>query len=293
MSVPATAWAWKVYPGSAPLKLMLLSLADRADEYHRCYPSIERLVNDTGLNRKTVQAGLVKLEGQGFITDTGKRKGPTRRVKVWQLDLSVTGKPAKKAKIKNDPENGTIKNEEKAAPNDPENGNDPKNGNIPENGTLNDPENGTLNDPKNGTQNLTGNLTRNLCTSPAAANDQNTTQKSKVPYETIRELYQEFLVEQDESLIGCQELTEKRKRTISKFWTRMKSHPAVKEGKRTALESVQMYFTAIHDNRHLFRFMYDGSQTHPNWKADIEYICRPDTLVKVRETISEDQKRAD
>lgn len=145
MSRAATDWAWSVSPGSAPLKLILLAMADRADEEHCCYPSIKRLEADTCLNRKTIQSGIKQLEKLGLVVDTGEKKGPTQRVRVFRLALT---EPSQK---RNDPKNGNI----------PKSGNNPKNGNVPENGTLNDPKNGmlndpefgTLNDPKNGTQN--------------------------------------------------------------------------------------------------------------------------------------------
>ncbi|VFS43811.1 Primosomal protein I [Enterobacter cancerogenus] len=130
MSRHATEWAWKTNPGSSSLKLILLSMADRADEYNLCYPSIERLVVDTSLNKKTVQAGLISLIALGLISDTGERKGATRRVRVFSLNI-------------------------------PKNGNVPEKGNIPKNGKLNDPKNGKLNDPKNGMQNLSVNQSCN------------------------------------------------------------------------------------------------------------------------------------
>ncbi|CAM8184551.1 DnaT-like ssDNA-binding domain-containing protein [Enterobacter rongchengensis] len=130
MSRNATEWAWKTNPGSSSLKLILLSMADRADEYNLCYPSIERLVVDTSLNKKTVQAGLISLIDLGLISDTGERKGATRRVRVFSLNI-------------------------------PKNGNVPEKGNIPKNGKLNDPKNGKLNDPKNGMQNLSVNQSCN------------------------------------------------------------------------------------------------------------------------------------
>ncbi|EMJ3371306.1 helix-turn-helix domain-containing protein [Shigella dysenteriae] len=122
MSRHATEWAWKTNPGSSSLKLILLSMADRADEYNLCYPSIERLVTDTSLNKKTVQAGLITLIEMGLISDTGERKGATRRVRVFSLNI-------------------------------------PKNGNVPKIGNI--PKNGKLNDPKNGIQNLSVNQSYN------------------------------------------------------------------------------------------------------------------------------------
>ncbi|EJX7509201.1 helix-turn-helix domain-containing protein [Escherichia coli] len=107
MSRHATDWAWETDPGSSSLKLILLSMADRADEYNLCYPSIERLVKDTCLNKKTVQAGLISLMKMGLISDTGERKGATKRVRVFSLNITKNG-------MLNDPKNGML--------NDPKNG---------------------------------------------------------------------------------------------------------------------------------------------------------------------------
>ena len=107
MSRHATDWAWETDPGSSSLKLILLSMADRADEYNLCYPSIERLVKDTCLNKKTVQAGLISLMKMGLISDTGERKGATKRVRVFSLNIPKNG-------MLNDPKNGML--------NDPKNG---------------------------------------------------------------------------------------------------------------------------------------------------------------------------
>ncbi|MHC6293955.1 DnaT-like ssDNA-binding domain-containing protein [Escherichia coli] len=145
MSRHATDWAWETNPGSSSLKLILLSMADRADEYNLCYPSIERLVKDTCLNKKTVQAGLISLMKMGLISDTGERKGATKRVRVFSLNIT---------------KNGNIKGNLEGC-NEPENGNVPENGNIPKNGMLNDPKNGMLNDPKNGIQNQSYNQSFN------------------------------------------------------------------------------------------------------------------------------------
>ena len=86
MSLDATNWAWRVgltekKGGSRiPLKqLILLSLADRAGEDHCCYPSMQRLEKDTGLERKTVLKIIAELLEDRLIVDTGERKGSTRQ----------------------------------------------------------------------------------------------------------------------------------------------------------------------------------------------------------------------
>lgn len=66
MSVDATRWAWSqsIKPSE---KLVLLAMADRAGESNDCWPSISRLVNDTGLDRKTVLAVIGRLEEIGLL----------------------------------------------------------------------------------------------------------------------------------------------------------------------------------------------------------------------------------
>lgn len=125
MSRAATDWAWSL-DLKAPQKILILSLADRADEYHCCYPSIQRLVKDTGLDKKTISKWINLMIEDGLISDTGERKGPTKRVRVLRLNID-----AEYTQKRDDTEKG----------------------NIPKNGSLNAPKNGSLNVPKNGSLN--------------------------------------------------------------------------------------------------------------------------------------------
>lgn len=144
MSRAATDWAWSLNL-KASQKLLLLSLADRADEYHCCYPSIMRLVNDTGLDRKTIGKWINQMIEEGLLSDTGERKGPTKRVRVLKLNLDFKCAQKREGSVKgNGPKNGNVP---KIGPVSIKSPNDPKNG------LLNDPKFGILNDPKNGTQN--------------------------------------------------------------------------------------------------------------------------------------------
>ena len=138
MSRIANDWVWKQNIKPATHKLILLAMADRADEYHCCYPSIARLERDTGLDRKTIQKGISNMIACGLLSDTGKRVGTTNKVRVLRMNI---------------PSESSQNRDSLPADNNPKNGNVPKNGNNPKNGTLNDPNFGTLNDPKNGMQN--------------------------------------------------------------------------------------------------------------------------------------------
>jgi hypothetical protein len=133
MSRAANDWAWSLSIKPASLKLILLSMADRAGEDHSCYPSIQRLVNDTSLNRKTIISGIDTLCEMGFVFDTGERKGSTQRVKVYRLNLKqkeIENIECKQYQKRNGSDNGMVPI-------------------LP----CNSPENGTLNSPENGTQN--------------------------------------------------------------------------------------------------------------------------------------------
>lgn len=48
-------------------RLIMLALADHADDAGRCYPSISRLCSRTGLAQRTVQTNIRKLQDQGYI----------------------------------------------------------------------------------------------------------------------------------------------------------------------------------------------------------------------------------
>ncbi|HAS4952626.1 TPA: ATPase [Vibrio cholerae] len=142
MSRAANDWAWSLDIKPASLKLLLLAMADRADEDHCCFPSIPRLEKDTGLNRKTILSGIKKLVECGVLKDTGEKRGRTMRVIVYKLVGVETGikkldaRTVKTAPLEMEPISEQYQNR-----------------NDSENGTLNSPKNGTLNRPENGTQN--------------------------------------------------------------------------------------------------------------------------------------------
>ncbi|MDQ6988484.1 MAG: helix-turn-helix domain-containing protein [Mariprofundaceae bacterium] len=81
MSTDATVWAWKEKGIKSSDKIVLLSLADRANEAHVCFPSITRLAADTCLNRKTIIECLLRLENSGLIRS--KKRGGS--VNVYTL----------------------------------------------------------------------------------------------------------------------------------------------------------------------------------------------------------------
>lgn len=142
MSLDATIWAFKAEVKTSSQRLVLLALADRAGESHKCYPSIKRMVKDTVLNRKTVIKVLDELEAISLIRFTGEITG--NGVKVYQL-IGVMGREEDSV---TSPKNGTGTN----------NGTGSKNGTSTNIGTATSPKNGTETSTNIGTQNLSRNL---------------------------------------------------------------------------------------------------------------------------------------
>ncbi|HAV4220106.1 TPA: helix-turn-helix domain-containing protein [Acinetobacter baumannii] len=148
MSLDASIWAFKAEVKTSSQRLVLLALADRAGESHKCYPSIKRMVKDTLLNRKTIIKVLDELEAGSFIKFTGEITG--NGVKVYQL-IGVMGREEDSV---TSPKNGTSTNNGTSS----NFGTGSKNGTSTNIGAATSPKNGTETSTNIGTQNLSRNL---------------------------------------------------------------------------------------------------------------------------------------
>ncbi|MDO7519498.1 helix-turn-helix domain-containing protein [Acinetobacter baumannii] len=148
MSLDASIWAFKAEVKTSSQRLVLLALADRAGESHKCYPSIKRMVKDTLLNRKTIIKVLDELEASSFIKFTGEITG--NGVKVYQL-IGVMGREEDSV---TSPKNGTSTNNGTSS----NFGTGSKNGTSSNIGIATSPKNGTETSTNIGTQNLSRNL---------------------------------------------------------------------------------------------------------------------------------------
>jgi len=74
MSVQAISAALALRGVSSSEKLLLLALANYADESMRCWPSQVRLAEDTCLTDRTVRALLAALEGRGLVSRKEQRR---------------------------------------------------------------------------------------------------------------------------------------------------------------------------------------------------------------------------
>lgn len=72
MSIEVSATVWKHAPVDGSAMLLLLALADFADEDGGCWPSIATLADRARCSERTVQRGLAEMEQAGFIAvETG------------------------------------------------------------------------------------------------------------------------------------------------------------------------------------------------------------------------------
>ena len=74
MSVQAITAAMALRSTSPSEKLLLLVLANYADENMRCWPSQRRLADDTGLTDRTIRKLLSDMEQRGIIARTERQR---------------------------------------------------------------------------------------------------------------------------------------------------------------------------------------------------------------------------
>lgn len=92
MSIEAVNLVFRQNLRPSGTKFVLVALADCADITGLCWPSVDHLCDITSQDRKTVLGALKRLRTEGWIEDTGKRRGRTHQIIVWRLDLDKLAK---------------------------------------------------------------------------------------------------------------------------------------------------------------------------------------------------------
>jgi DNA-binding transcriptional ArsR family regulator len=80
MSTQCLNWAIRARTGSGTKKLVLLLLADHADEQHTCYPKIDTLAERSELSESAIEKAIAALRDAGFlrVLRRAKRSGGRR-----------------------------------------------------------------------------------------------------------------------------------------------------------------------------------------------------------------------
>ena len=90
MSGRALTWAWEQVTRSSGERLVLVALADRADEDGHCWPSAAWLGRKTGLNERTVRRHLDTLDERGLLRrERRHRANGELSVYDYYLDVQV------------------------------------------------------------------------------------------------------------------------------------------------------------------------------------------------------------
>lgn len=103
MSAAATAWAWRQIAAgrarSPAARLVLLKLADRADDMGRCWPGHERTASDCDLSLRGARDAHAALEKGGLVLVERRRDTAGRDLpNVYRLPLfEVEGEGANSA----------------------------------------------------------------------------------------------------------------------------------------------------------------------------------------------------
>ncbi len=92
MSVGAIDWAFKVQGVFAPHKLVLLALANFANNVNQSWASQSTLAKMTGLTTKTIRKALKDLEADGFISrEERRREDGSRATDLITLNIAQLG----------------------------------------------------------------------------------------------------------------------------------------------------------------------------------------------------------
>lgn len=92
MSVEALSWAFQQEVTPAAKKLVLIALANRADEEGYCYPGYKKLASQCSMARSTVILHVKALEKEGFIEiSSQQRENGSDTSNLYRLGLNRVG----------------------------------------------------------------------------------------------------------------------------------------------------------------------------------------------------------
>lgn len=94
MSIRAMNWAWSQRTGSPSAKVVLMKLADYADDGGFAFPSVARIAMQCEMSERTVQRHLRALEVHQFLTCQARRRpdgSPATNAYLLSLPLADDG----------------------------------------------------------------------------------------------------------------------------------------------------------------------------------------------------------
>lgn len=88
MSIRAIDWAFRQQVGSSATKLVLVKLADNANDDGQCWPSLATIEDQTELDRRTVIRHIKKLQSAGLLNIVHRKVDSTTLTNAYTLNLS-------------------------------------------------------------------------------------------------------------------------------------------------------------------------------------------------------------
>lgn len=88
MSIKAMQWAWEQNIPSSSRKLVLLALADRANDDGECWPGIASLSEKCSIPRRTLIRALADLEAHGLLQVKHRQGASGRMTNLYRLPIN-------------------------------------------------------------------------------------------------------------------------------------------------------------------------------------------------------------
>ena len=85
MSIAVMSWIWKNSPTSGSERLILLAIADSANDEGVAWPSMETLAKKANLSRRYVIDILAKLEDEKHLAIERRRDGPRNKSNIYTV----------------------------------------------------------------------------------------------------------------------------------------------------------------------------------------------------------------
>ncbi len=231
--------------GSTAQKMVLLKLADNANDKGECFPSYETIARHCEISRQSAINHIKSLCKKGFVRKVTRKtdKGHTSNLYILDLeaksldDGSQNSVPEVVKEFDHGSQTVGLGGSQKFLP------------------RTSQSFNQSINPKKLSSDDL----------KPAKQISIN--RQTKIPYQEIMQAFNESA---GDRLPNAESLNDKRKRAISKF---------LKELKEPTVESAKNYFDYFMETASAWYF----GENNRGWRANFDYLLRPETVLKTRE----------
>lgn len=108
MSIRAISWAFDQTCGSPTAKLILIKLADNANDHGSCWPSIDYMADHCELSRTAIKENIDKLVALGLVEVTPRYRNNLQQSNNYQLKIpnNIRRSPSGPCRSPSDPLGG-------------------------------------------------------------------------------------------------------------------------------------------------------------------------------------------